>query len=118
MAHLKIRLAAAGRVITASLTANRTHPLLIGDVAGEPRDAALMINARVRLDPQQLRSIVEKCLQASAGGRMEIAVEQIRSFTRRARSLRTVSVTWCRHRKSVGHCRDRPDAAKWSRSSK
>jgi hypothetical protein len=40
-----------------------------------------MINARVHLDPQQLRSIVEKCLQASAGGRMEIAVEQIRSFT-------------------------------------
>ena len=53
---------------------------MIGDVAGEPRDAALLVNARVHLDPQQLRSIVESCLRASAGERIEIAVEQIRSF--------------------------------------
>jgi Ni2+-binding GTPase involved in maturation of urease and hydrogenase len=80
VAHVKIRLAAAGGVITASLTANRGRPLLIGHVAGEPREATLLVNARVQLEPQRLRSIVESCLRAAAGERIEMAVEQIRSF--------------------------------------
>ncbi len=80
VAHLKIRLAAGGGAITASLTANRARPLLVGGIAGEPHDAALLINARVHLDPQQLRSIVESCLRAVAADRIEFSDEQVRSF--------------------------------------
>jgi Ni2+-binding GTPase involved in maturation of urease and hydrogenase len=81
VAHLKIRLAAVGGAITASLTANRARPLLVGKIVGDPRGAALLINARAHLDPQQLRSIVESCLRTLAAEQVEIVVEQMRSFS-------------------------------------
>jgi G3E family GTPase len=81
VAHLKIRLTADGGAIMAHLTANRARPLLFGHLTHQPHDAALLLNARVHMDPEQLRAIVESCLRATAADGFEIAVDQIRSFS-------------------------------------
>ena len=81
VAHVKIRLVAGSGAITAQAHRQSRPPAVARGHRGRaPRCAALLINARVHIDAQQLRSIVETCLRALADERIEIAVDQIRSF--------------------------------------
>ncbi len=61
--HLKIVMTSAGK----SMWANLTHLAAEPSINGEPMDAlskaALIINARVRLDPEDLESVVRNALQ-------------------------------------------------------
>jgi len=80
VAHVKTRLTTPAGTITSHLTANRARPLLFGAIAGEPQEASLLINARVHVDPDRLREVVEECLATAAGDRYQMTVERLRSF--------------------------------------
>jgi len=82
IAHVKLLLAGRGGSFTANLTSSRGRPIVRGDgedpAAGQ---AMLTINARVNMDPEDLRCVVVECLQACAGAMMEAEFEKLDSFS-------------------------------------
>jgi G3E family GTPase len=80
IAHLKLHLAAGPDALTANLTSNDGHPVLRGEIAGHAREAKLLVNARVHIDPQRLRETVERRLQAAAGDGVRLTVTDLQSF--------------------------------------
>ena len=73
IAHLKLLLNTSGGSVQANLTSSRGEPLFQGTVQGDPREALLIVNARVRAEPEELQAVIE---QALAGGSQEdLAVE-------------------------------------------
>ncbi len=73
IAHLKLLLNTAGGSLQANLTSSRGDPLFQGTVQGEPREALLIINARVRAEPKELQAVIENAL--ASGTQSDVAVE-------------------------------------------
>ena len=80
IAHLKSYLTSRGGHISANITSNDGPASLIGAVAPGERSAVVLINARVHVQPDALRETVEKCLQSTAGDRLEARITNMRSF--------------------------------------
>jgi hypothetical protein len=73
IAHLKLLLNTVGGSLQANLTSSRGKPLFQGMVQGEPREALLIVNARVRAEPEELQAVIEKAL--AGGPQKDVAVE-------------------------------------------
>jgi len=73
IAHLKLLLNTAGGSLQANLTSSRGEPLFQGAVEGEPREALLIVNARVRAEPEELQAVIENAL--ASGPQKDLAVE-------------------------------------------
>jgi Ni2+-binding GTPase involved in maturation of urease and hydrogenase len=80
IAHLKLFLTTADGHLVGNVTNNEESPSLRGGIAGSMRNAALLVNARVHAQPEQLRAVVEHCLHAATGDNMEVTIKNVRSF--------------------------------------
>jgi hypothetical protein len=80
IAHLKLYLTAADGHLAGNLTSNDGAVSLRGNLDRTPRDVALLINARVHVQPEVLRGAVEKSLHAATGDRIELTITNVRSF--------------------------------------
>ncbi|MDD4890119.1 MAG: GTP-binding protein [Phycisphaerae bacterium] len=68
IAHLKILLTTPGGRLQGNLTSAAGEPAFHGEVSEPTRYATLVVNARVRVAPDDLRAVVEQCLRATAAG--------------------------------------------------
>ena len=93
IAHLKLLLTAGGEKLQANLTGTGAEPSVqhtprAANDAARPMDAlpvpsgeaAMIVNARVRTGPEELRSVVERCLRAAGEG-IAVEVTEISSFS-------------------------------------
>jgi G3E family GTPase len=80
IAHLKLYLANGSGHIVGNITSNDGPLSVRGEIAPAQRAAALLINARVHVEPDALRTAVEKALAATCGDRVEATVTNLRSF--------------------------------------
>jgi len=81
IAHLKLRLATSGGDFVANLTGNEEPPYWRGTIVGTPQEASLLVNARVRIAPDDLQSVVRRCLDAAADGTLAVTIEALESFS-------------------------------------
>ena len=80
IAHLKLYLTASRGHVAGNLTGGDGPISLRGQIEGSLREAVLLINARVRVEPDTLRTAVEKALAATARDRLETTITTIHSF--------------------------------------
>ena len=80
IAHLKVLLIAEGGRLQASLTSSAGTPVMQGGLRAPSRDATLVVNARVRISPEQLKTVVEGCLQQAAAKTVAVNTSEISSF--------------------------------------
>jgi G3E family GTPase len=80
VAHLKLHLSTGDDALVANLTGNDEIPSLRGDAGQASRQARLLVNARARIDPDRLRAIVERQLQAVSGKMVQLEFENLQSF--------------------------------------
>lgn len=80
IAHLKILLSAEGGQLQANLTGNAGQALVQGDELSPSRHATLVVNARVRTSPEELKTVVERCLLGAAGVDIRVNVAEMASF--------------------------------------
>ncbi|NLC56015.1 MAG: GTP-binding protein [Armatimonadetes bacterium] len=80
VAHAKLLLTTTGGRITVNLTATAGKPSLNGRAERTAQDALLVINARVRMEPEDLRAVVERSVQAVCNGQVEARITSIASF--------------------------------------
>ena len=80
IAHLKLLLNTAGGSLQANLTSSRGEPLFQGAVQGEPREALLIVNARVRAEPEELQAVIEKALESGANKDVAAEILSMASF--------------------------------------
>ena len=80
--HLKLYLSAAGGGhVAGNATANAGPVAVVGNLPPEARQAGLILNARVRIHADQLRTITEAALLATADEhRIEATIINMRSF--------------------------------------
>jgi hypothetical protein len=69
IAHVKVVLAAGSGSVRANLVSNDAEVDIRDSGATASPSALMVVNARARTGPEQLRAAVEKCLRASADGR-------------------------------------------------
>ncbi|MHB9134688.1 MAG: MIP family channel protein [Armatimonadota bacterium] len=80
-AHLKLLLVTSGGQYVANLTRTLGTPAIRGSIAGHPHEAALVLNARVEMTPEELQEIVERILPRTAGKDMSLEITTIRSLS-------------------------------------
>jgi G3E family GTPase len=80
IAHLKIFLEGSQGTLTGSLTRLSAEPGIRGEIHGGGTPVRLLVNARVHLDPGELRAVVERCLRSAAGDDIATDISSIRSF--------------------------------------
>mgnify|MGYP001574227339 CR=1 FL=1 len=81
IAHVKLLLESGVGRILANLVRTGEAPYATGSIEGSPADSTLVLNARVRNDPEELRSTVESSLRTTAGARIRAAIRTIESFS-------------------------------------
>ncbi len=79
IAHVKLHLRATEGTLSANLTGPHGRPTVQGAVPAEAQAAALILNARVELAPELLRTIVEEALAAGADG-ATVEIARLNSF--------------------------------------
>lgn len=81
VAHLKLRLTVGRRSLAANLTSTAGIPTVQGAVDAVQRRGDLVFNARVRLEPDVVRTMFQASLAAAAAGeRVRAEVKQLESF--------------------------------------
>jgi G3E family GTPase len=80
IAHVKLYLTAADGHVVGNLTSNEGPLSVRGGIDPAQREVALLINARVHVQPDVLRATVEGALSATAGDRLEATITNLRSF--------------------------------------
>jgi hypothetical protein len=82
IAHLKVFLGTADGALVSSLTSSSGKPsmLLNGTPSRASKDAELILNARVHLDPEVLRSDVEERIGKLARQGLSVQVRQLEAF--------------------------------------
>jgi G3E family GTPase len=80
IAHVKLRLAADGRQAVANVTGNHDPPSVRGDDDLRSTRAALLVNARVHVSPDELRKALERALRASAKEGVRASIVEIQHF--------------------------------------
>jgi len=79
IAHVKLYLTVSGGHLVGNVTSNDGPISVRGSSDGQP-DAVMLINARVHVQPDVLRAVVEKALAATAGDTVEATITNLRSF--------------------------------------
>lgn len=81
IAHLKLHLQTAAGSVAGNVTSNE-GPVEVHDrLSGAPSQAALVLNARVRIEPEPLRDLVGAGLGQAARGRVRFVVDDLQSFS-------------------------------------
>jgi G3E family GTPase len=80
VAHVKLHLTARGGNLVANLTSNDGPPQIRGSIEGAHKEAVLLVNARVQIGPDQLRTVLERGLYSTAGDAVRVVVDDIQSF--------------------------------------
>ena len=80
VAHLKLHLSAGEGALVANLTSNDGTVSLHGTIGGDSRQARLLVNARVHLDPQTLQTLLERQLRTAATAAVQVTIDALRSF--------------------------------------
>jgi hypothetical protein len=80
IAHLKLYLAASGASTAGNITGNNVAASVRGEIPPTHRKVRLTLNARVHVQPDVLREVVEQSLLHVAGKRIAIRMTNIRSF--------------------------------------
>ncbi|MGD0896869.1 MAG: GTP-binding protein [Thermoguttaceae bacterium] len=80
IAHLKLYLTSGGGHVVGNATSNEGPLSVRGGIDPARREAALLINARVHVQPDVLRATVENALAGTAGDRLEATITNMRSF--------------------------------------
>jgi G3E family GTPase len=80
IAHLKLLLNTACGSLQANLTSSRGEPLFQGTVQDAPREALLIVNARVRAEPEELQSVIERALASSPQKDVTVEILTVASF--------------------------------------
>jgi hypothetical protein len=80
IAHLKLYLTVSNGHLVGNVTSNDGPCSLRGNIDDAQREAVLLLNARVHVQPDVLRDIAEKALQATAGAQLETTITTMRSF--------------------------------------
>lgn len=80
IAHLKLFLTTKGASVAGNLTSNDSPVSVRGDIDRTQHAVSLLINARVHVQPEKLRTIVEQALRTAAGDRIEATITNMRSF--------------------------------------
>ncbi|MEN6347009.1 MAG: GTP-binding protein [Armatimonadia bacterium] len=80
IAHVKLSLTAEGQGV-ANLTSTSGTPTVRGEIEGNPVTVSLVLNARVQMSPEELRSIVEGAFAEIAGDGHDLEVETLHSLS-------------------------------------
>jgi glycerol uptake facilitator-like aquaporin/G3E family GTPase len=80
-AHVKIFLTTHDGSVTANLASGAAEPVVSGDMKGKPREAGLLVNARVHTSPERLSALVERSLHVTAGDSMAMRILSLESFS-------------------------------------
>jgi len=82
IAHLKLFLAATGGALVSSLTSAAGEPTLLthGSIETTAKNAELVLNARVHLDPEILREEIERALRKLDTFGVEIRFQKMEAF--------------------------------------
>ena len=80
IAHVKLYLTASGGHIVGNVTSNEGPLSIRGVIDPAQREAALLVNARVHVQPDVLRATVENALAATVGTRLQATITGMRSF--------------------------------------
>ena len=80
IAHLKVHLTSGGDRLIGNVTSNEGPLSVRGSIAPTRRDAAILINARVHVQPDALRSVVEEALAQVARNRLAATITNLQSF--------------------------------------
>ncbi len=80
IAHLKLYLTARSGHVVGNVTQNDGPLSVRGHIPPQERQVSLLINARVHVRPEVLRSAVERLLPAVAEGRLTATITNMRSF--------------------------------------
>lgn len=78
--HIKLFLKGFGDFLVANLISNRASIFVAGNLKNSSQDVNLVVNARARMEPTDLRAVVERCLDATARNKIKVAVVDIQSF--------------------------------------
>jgi len=78
--HVKLFLKGADDFLVANLVSNKASIFVAGDLKYSTQDIKLIVNARVRIEPADLRAVVEKCLDTTAGDKIKVDIVDIKSF--------------------------------------
>ena len=81
VAHLKLLLTAPDGSLTANLTSTSGVPTVQGELPGPSKDAALIVNARVHISPEDLLAIIENTLQATSAPEVEAEIVSSQSLS-------------------------------------
>jgi G3E family GTPase len=80
IAHLKLFIGRGGKGLMGNLTGNLSPIAIRGGLDVAPGDAEMLINARVHMDPDELRAVVEEALHRAPGGRIEFTITTLASL--------------------------------------
>jgi G3E family GTPase len=81
IAHLKVYIASGGERLVGNVTSNHDAVSVRGNIDAAQRDVAMLINARVHVEPERLRAVVENALKQVARDRLEATITNLRSFS-------------------------------------
>jgi G3E family GTPase len=83
IAHLKVFLQADNFTIAANLTNNSDEVYLrsVGEASVAGTSVGMFVNARVHIDPQALRQVLEHCLSRITPAGMDIQITSLESFS-------------------------------------
>ena len=80
VAHLKLHLKSGSSSLVANLTSSLGEPSLRGKIEGSTEDARLLVNVRAHIDPDGLRSLVERSVEEAAGHTIRVVTEDLQCF--------------------------------------
>jgi len=78
--HVKLFLKGASTFLVANLVGNKAAIFVDGNLKDSSKDVDLIVNMRVRMEPADLRSIAERCLNTACGDKIRIKPIDIKSF--------------------------------------
>ena len=79
-AHIKLHLKAESSSLVANLTSSQGEPSVRGKIDASTGSARLLINARAHVDPEGLRSLVERSVEESASPIIQVVTEDLQCF--------------------------------------
>lgn len=80
IAHVKLRLTADAQSLVGNVTNNDEGPSLRGSIGAASSAVTMLFNARVHLGPEELRRVVQQCLERVAGERLSATIARVESF--------------------------------------
>jgi len=80
-AHVKVFLSSQNGTLAAHLTSGAAEPVVHGQVSAKTRESEIVVNARVHMPPEKLRTLVEKSIHVTAGEGMATRVLSLESFS-------------------------------------